>query len=107
MALRIFGVALIVGGKSVALKADKIAPQISPLCTRLGADKAAGTAGHGCRAERHQGARTYAHLQGQQARAAAATGPQGLRLNQPRQLAGHIAPQAWPGQPCLVAAAIS
>ena len=35
MALRIFGVALIVGEKGVALKVGEIAPQISPLCTRL------------------------------------------------------------------------
>ena len=35
VALRILGVALIVGEKGVALKVGEIAPQISPLCTRL------------------------------------------------------------------------
>ena len=35
MALRIFGVALIVGEKGVALKVGEIAPQFLPLCTRL------------------------------------------------------------------------
>ena len=35
MALRILGVALIVGEKGVALKVGEIAPQISPVCTRL------------------------------------------------------------------------